>query len=131
MVQGHLIVAAIAVDDEAPWQPSLAEHLLGYTRRPGLTEEEKAEPWSGEQPGIAMAAIGPPAGLVGVFDRGLAVFLDQPVRNAGKHTGHAVADLHLFVSRIPVESLQWRAGGFHRPCAQVHPTYRADRKNSR
>src|SRR5688572_864468 len=89
---GPLMVAAIAVDDEAPWQPSLPEDLRGPTRRPGLAAEEQAEPGSGEPPGLALLAMGPPPGPVGVVDRGLAVFLEQPVRNAGTHPGHAVAD---------------------------------------
>jgi hypothetical protein len=35
-----------------------------------------------------------PADLVGRVDRRLAVCPEQPVRNAGKHVGHAVADLY-------------------------------------
>jgi len=41
-----------------------------------------------------MMPIRAPAGLVGMFDGCLAVVLDPPVRNTGKHAGHAVEDLH-------------------------------------
>lgn len=91
---GDLVIAAVAVDDQTAGQPGLAEDRLGHAGRTGLAEQEPAEPRGGEQPGIAIMPIRPPAGLVGMLDGGLAVCLDQPVRNTGKHAGHTVADLH-------------------------------------
>lgn len=41
-----------------------------------------------------MVPIGPSPSFVGVFHGRLAVFLDQRVMNAGKHTGHVVEVFH-------------------------------------
>jgi hypothetical protein len=89
-----LVGAAIASDAQTAGQPGLAEHLLGAAGRPGLTEEKQAERRGGEPPGLALVPSGPPAGVVGMVDGRLAVFLPQPLGHAGQHAGPAVEDLH-------------------------------------
>jgi hypothetical protein len=87
-------ITAVAVDDQTAGPPGLAEDLLGHASHPGLAAPEQAEVRGGEPPGIAMMPVRPPAGLVGVFDRGLALCLDQPVRHAGQQAGQAVEARH-------------------------------------
>src|SRR5215472_12327841 len=68
--------------------------VSGNSRRPSLTEEKQAEVRGGEQPGIAIVAVGSPASLVGMFHGRQAIFLDQPLRNPGKQARHPVKDLY-------------------------------------
>jgi hypothetical protein len=41
---GDFVIATVAIDDQTTWQPGLAEHVLGHAGRPGLPEQEQAEP---------------------------------------------------------------------------------------
>jgi len=41
---GDFVIATVAIDDQTAWQPGLAEHVLGHAGRPGLPEQEQAEP---------------------------------------------------------------------------------------
>jgi hypothetical protein len=72
---GNLVIAAVAIDDHAAWQPGLAEDVLRPAGRPGLPDQKQAEPG-----GVAVRAelarcwrnVDDPFGVTGVT--GVAAF---------------------------------------------------------
>ncbi len=71
---GGPVVAIVAVHHQNAFQRLFPQGLLHDRARPGLAETEKADGFGAKEPGIAVAPVGPPAGLVGMPDRSLSIF---------------------------------------------------------
>ena len=71
------VVGVVAIHYEDAGQGRLAEHLGSNGARTALAKAKEAELRRGEEPGITVASVSAPTGLVGVFDRGLAILCEH------------------------------------------------------
>ena len=118
---GRLVVAVVAIHNQGSRQTPVAENFIDHFGRTGGSEAKEADEVGAEEPRIAAAAIGAPAGLVGMFGKRLPVFLDQCRNHRLEPPGQAmesgyqrtVTDPELFLQLPQSEAVEVMLRGYN------------------
>src|SRR5204862_1888180 len=71
------VVAGVTVDDEDSSQGLIAQNIARDLSGTSLPEAKQADLFAAKEPGVAIATVGAPAGLIGMFDWSQTIILHE------------------------------------------------------